>query len=41
MEVGVINHDELKQMSKDLKAVIRSGDFTAFGNVILVSGAGN
>ena len=40
MEVEVIDHSELKQRSKDVKAVIRTGDFTAYGNVILVSGAG-
>jgi D-ribose pyranase len=37
----VIEHAELKQLAKTVKAVIRTGDFTAFGNVILVSGAGN
>ncbi len=40
MEVEVIDHSELKQRSKNVKAVIRTGDFTAYGNVILVSGAG-
>lgn len=41
MEVEVIDHAALKQMSKTVKAVIRTGDFTAYGNVILVSGAGD
>ena len=36
----VIDHTELKDPSKTVKAVIRTGYFTAFGNVILVSGAG-
>jgi D-ribose pyranase len=36
-----IEHSELKQLSKTVKAVIRTGDFTAYGNVILVSGAGD
>jgi simple sugar transport system permease protein/D-ribose pyranase len=36
-----IDHSELKRLSKIVKAVIRTGDFTAYGNVILVSGAGN
>ena len=41
IEIEVIDHLDLKQISKTVKAVIRTGDFTAFGNVILVSGAGN
>ena len=41
MEVEVIDHAELKELSKKVKAVIRTGDFTAYGNVILVSGAGD
>jgi len=39
--VETVDHSKIKEMSKTVKAVIRSGDFTAFGNVILVSGAGN
>ena len=41
MDVEVIDHVELKQNSSKVKAVIRTGDFTAYGNVILVSGAGD
>jgi len=41
VEIETIDHQELKEMSKQVKAIIRSGDFTAYGNVILVSGAGN
>jgi len=40
IEIEVVDHSELKQISKTVKAIIRTGDFTAFGNVILVSGAG-
>jgi len=40
MDVEIIEHSELKKISKNVKAVIRTGDFTAFGNVILVSGSG-
>jgi D-ribose pyranase len=40
MEVEVIDHSELKKLSREVKTIIRTGDFTAFGNVILVSGAG-
>jgi D-ribose pyranose/furanose isomerase RbsD len=29
-----------KELSKSVKAVIRTGDFTAYANVLLVSGAG-
>ena len=39
--VEIIDHTELKHLAKTVKAVIRTGDFTAYGNVILVSGAGN
>ena len=40
LDIEVIEHSELKRLAKNVKAVIRTGDFTAFGNVILVSGAG-
>lgn len=39
--VDTVEHSAIKEMSKTVKAVIRTGDFTAYGNVILVSGAGN
>ena len=38
--VELISHPHIKEMSKTVKAVIRTGDFTAYANVILVSGAG-
>jgi D-ribose pyranase len=41
MEVELLEHADLKLLSKEVKAVIRTGDFTAYGNVILVSGAGD
>ena len=41
MPAETIDHVELKQLAKNVKAVIRTGDFTAYGNVILVSGAGD
>ena len=40
VEVETIDHAALKEKSKTVKAVIRTGDFTAYCNVILVSGAG-
>jgi D-ribose pyranase len=40
VSVETIEHSALKEMSKTVKAIIRTGDFTAYGNVILVSGAG-
>lgn len=40
-EVETIDHRELKQLSESVKAIIRTGDFTAYANVILVSGAGD
>jgi len=39
--VETIDHSRLKEISTTVKTVIRTGDFTAYGNVILVSGAGN
>jgi D-ribose pyranase len=39
--VEIITHAELKAKSREVKAVIRTGDFTSFANVILVSGSGN
>jgi len=41
VEIEVIPHTELKKRSHDVKTIIRTGDFTAWGNVMLVSGAGN
>lgn len=41
VELEILEHDELKALSHKVKAVIRTGDFTAYGNVILVSGAGD
>jgi D-ribose pyranase len=38
--VELVSHPEIKEISKRVKAVIRTGDFTAYANVILVSGAG-
>lgn len=34
----VNNHDEFKQLSKDSKAVIRTGECTPFANILLISG---
>ena len=39
--VETVDHEVIREMSKTVKTVIRTGDFTAYGNVILVSGAGN
>ena len=39
--VTEIPHAEMKEKSKGVKAVIRTGDFTSYGNVILVSGCGD
>jgi len=38
--VETMPHTEFKNHSKSVKAVIRTGDFTAYSNVLLVSGAG-
>lgn len=34
----VNNHNEFKQLSKDSKAVIRTGECTPFANILLISG---
>ena len=41
VEVEVISHPEFKERSHSVKTIIRTGDFTAWGNVMLVSGAGD
>lgn len=41
MEVEILPQIQMREMSKKVKAVIRTGDFTAYGNVILVSGSGD
>jgi D-ribose pyranase len=41
LPVETMPHSALKERSKDVKAIIRTGDFTAYTNVLLVSGAGN
>jgi D-ribose pyranase len=38
--VEVIPHAELKRRSRGVKTIVRTGDFTAWGNVLLISGAG-
>lgn len=39
--VETMPHNDFKTKSKNVKAAIRTGDFTAYGNVILQSGAGD
>ena len=38
--VETIPHTTFKQRSKGVKAIVRTGDFTAYTNILLVSGAG-
>ncbi len=40
-ELEVIPHTELKLRSHEVKTIIRTGDFTAWANIMLVSGAGD
>ena len=40
-ETEVISHTELKIRSQEVKTIIRTGDFTAWANIMLVSGAGD
>lgn len=37
-ELREIPHEELKEMSKECKAVIRTGEFTPYSNIILKAG---
>ena len=41
VEIEVVPHSEFKERSQDVKTIVRTGDFTAWGNVMLVSGAGD
>jgi len=36
--VEVVTHLQLKELTKDARAVVRTGEFTPYANVILVSG---
>ena len=38
VEVEVVSHEELKAMSQKAVAVIRTGEFTPYANIILKSG---
>jgi len=40
VKIDIIQHTELKQRSKGIKAIIKTGDFTAYSNVLLVSAGG-
>jgi len=40
-EVEVIPHTEMKLRSHEVKTIVRTGDFTAWANIMLVSGAGD
>ena len=40
VEVETTPHTAFKQRSKSVKVIIRTGDFTAYNNVLLVSGSG-
>jgi len=38
VEIESIPHEKLKELSQKTKAIIRTGEFTPYANVILVSG---
>ena len=38
MEVEMIPHTEFKKRSKRVKGIIRTGEFTPYSNIILISG---
>jgi D-ribose pyranase len=39
--VELISQNEIRTRARTVKAVIRTGDFTAYSNVLIVSGGGN
>lgn len=39
--VELVSQDELRARARNVKAVIRTGDFTVFSNVLVVSGGGS
>ncbi len=39
IKIEVIPHVKLKERTKRVKAIIRTGEFTAYTNIILISGA--
>lgn len=41
LSVETISHPELKERARRVKTVVRTGDFTAYSNFLLVSGAGD
>jgi D-ribose pyranase len=36
-----VSQDKLRELSNSVKFIIRTGDFTAFSNILVVSGAGD
>ena len=36
----IISQDDLRARARDVKAIIRTGDFSAFSNVLIISGGG-
>ena len=40
MPVEIISQNDLRARARHVKAVIRTGDFTAYSNILLVSGGG-
>jgi D-ribose pyranase len=41
VEIEAVPHEDVKALSHKVKTIIRTGDFTAWSNVVLVSGAGD
>jgi D-ribose pyranase len=41
IKIEVISHMKLKERTKRVKAIIRTGEFTAYTNIILISGTDN
>ncbi len=41
VEIEVVPHTKFNERSHNVKTIVRTGDFTAWGNVMLVSGPGD
>jgi D-ribose pyranase len=38
VDLRKVSHEEFKEMTKKAKAVVRTGEFTPYANIILVAG---
>ena len=41
MACEFVSQEEIRELSKSVKFIVRTGDFTSYSNIVVVSGAGN